>query len=189
MSTVPADPFLEYIGPTLSTEGGYANDPLDAGGETKWGITAARARAAGYTGPMRQMPRQAAIEIYKLFYWRQPGFDVVHAVDAPIGLLLLDLGVNFGQAVAGRFLQRALNVLNLNGTLYPDLVADGACGAMTISALKGFCAARGKEGRRVLLGMIRAQGSVRYVEIAEAKPTQERFEWGWQLARGIGGAA
>ncbi|MGJ3625940.1 glycosyl hydrolase 108 family protein [Sphingomonas sp. MMS24-JH45] len=35
----------------LANEGGYANDPRDAGGETMFGITKAVARADGYTGP------------------------------------------------------------------------------------------------------------------------------------------
>lgn len=182
-----SDAFLNYISPVIDREGGYSNHPADSGGETMWGITVARARAAGYLGPMQAMTKDQAVEIYRLFYWRQPMFDRIHAVDPAIGLQLLDYGINFGQVVAGRHLQRALNVLNNGGTIYPDLTADGVCGAMTLAALRGFIAKRGAEGLKVLLGMIRAQASVRYIEIAEAKPSQEVFEYGWQLNRGLGG--
>ncbi|MGJ3630121.1 glycosyl hydrolase 108 family protein [Sphingomonas sp. MMS24-JH45] len=49
----------------LANEGGVnANDPRDAGGETMFGITKAVARADGYTGPMRDLPRQRAFDIY-----------------------------------------------------------------------------------------------------------------------------
>ena len=39
----------------IAREGGYVNDPRDAGGETNWGITKAVARANGWAGPMRQL--------------------------------------------------------------------------------------------------------------------------------------
>lgn len=184
-----ADPFAVAIGPTLGKEGGYSNHPADNGGETMWGVTIAQARAAGYAGAMRDMPRETAVEIYRLFYWTQPGFDRIHAIDAPLGLLMLDLGINFGQARVGAFLQRALNVLNARGKAWPDIAMDGACGAMTRAALAAFVKQRGEDGRKVILGMVRAMASVRYVEIAEANPTQEDFEYGWQLHRGIGAAA
>ena len=41
----------------------------------------------------------------------------------------------------------------------------------------------GKDGETVLLRMVDAQQSVRYIEIAEAKPTNEDFEFGWQKNR------
>ena len=42
------------------------------------------------------------------------------------------------------------------------------------------------DGRRVLLGMVTAQQSVRYLEIVERNPSQEVFEFGWQLNRALG---
>jgi hypothetical protein len=41
----------------------------------------------------------------------------------------------------------------------------------------------------VLLGMITAQHSARYIEIAEHDPSQETFEFGWQLNRALGAIA
>lgn len=170
----------------IGREGKYSNNPADKGGETMWGITVAVARAFGYAGPMASMPRSTAEQIYTERYWLQPGLDKVAALNEAIAEELLDTGVNMGSAVAGKFLQRALNVLNQDDKLYPNIVVDGGVGRMTLAALSAFLQARGQGGIAVLLSMLNAQQSVRYMEIAEANTAQETFEYGWQLNR-VGG--
>lgn len=164
-------------------EGGYTNNPNDRGGETNWGITEVVARAFGYTGSMKLMPKETAMGIYRERYWLQPQFDQVAMIDPNIAEELLDTGVNMGPAVAGKFLQRALNVLNQDQKLFPNLTIDGGIGKMTLAALKTFLQVRGSDGKTVLLRMLNAQQSVRYMEIAEANTSQEGFEYGWQLNR------
>lgn len=180
--------FLDHMQPILIKEGGdkYTNDPVDRGGETKWGITVARARAAGYTGSMRDMTLAQALSIYELYYWEQPGFGQIDPLCPDLAHLLLDLGINFGPTVPTRFLQRALNVLNAEGTHWPDTAVDGMAGAGTRYALKRFLERRGIRGQQVIVDMVRAQASLRYMEIAESRPDQERFEWGWQAQRAFG---
>jgi lysozyme family protein len=167
----------------IEREGGHSNNPNDRGGETIWGITAAVAQAFGYAGAMAAMPRETASKIYKERFWFQPALDKVNSLSASIAEELLDTGVNMGPATAGKFLQRALNVLDQQGKLYPPLGVDGALGAMTIQALKMYLTARGEDGEKVMLRMLNAQQSVRYIELAEASPSQESFEFGWQLNR------
>jgi lysozyme family protein len=174
--------WLERLRPE---EGGYSADPLDAGGETNFGITIFTARAFGYTGSMKALTWDQAKLIYEARYVVQPQFDLLAAIDAQLAWKLFDIGVNMGQAVGGKFLQRALNILNLNQADYPDLIVDGSCGAMTRAAVKAFYAKRGPEGRKVLLSMVMAQHSVRYIEICEAKPTNERFAYGWEHSRAM----
>ena len=173
----------ELINQLIGKEGKYSNDPTDRGGETCWGITAAVARAYGYTGPMQDMPRETAASIYRARYWVTPGFDKINAVAPSIAEELLDTGVNMGPATAGKFLQRALNTLNNGATLFPDITVDGAIGPMTVGALAQFCKGRGAQGVVTLLNMLNAQQSVRYMELAEADKSQERFEFGWQANR------
>jgi len=166
----------------LANEGGYVNDARDAGGETNWGITSGTARAAGYTGPMRDLPRDRAFEIYRRQYVVAPGFDKIAALSMPIAAELVDTGVNMGPKVPGVFLQRALNALNNGGKDYGDIVADGAVGPATIGALQAFLRKRGAEGERRLLALLNALQGERYVSLAEGRAANEAFMYGW-LAR------
>lgn len=177
------DPFIELVSDVLKTEGGYTNDAADAGGETNYGITAFVARSFGYSGRMADMTRDQAVAIYKSGYWEQPGFDIVWGIDAALSFKLFDIGVNMGQETGVKFLQRALNCLNQQGSDYQDLTIDGNMGNMTLTALKTFIRNRGQEGRRVVRMMVTAQQSVRYIELAESRPVNERFEFGWQSQR------
>lgn len=173
----------KYIEDLLAREGGYVDHPADRGGPTNWGITEAVARAFGYHGRMQDMPRAVAKQIYVERYWLQPRFDQVNEHSASVAEELLDTGVNMGPAVAARFLQRALNVLNQEAKSYPDIAVDGAIGRMTIAALRAYLALRGKDGHVVLLRALNAQQAMRYIEIAEARPSQEAFVHGWLLHR------
>lgn len=176
----------DYINGVIAREGGYTNDPRDAGGETNFGVTLATARAYGYVGAMQDMPRDTAYQIYLQRYWLQPRFDQLAIVDATLADKLLDIGVNMGPATGVQFVQRALNVLNQQAQAFPDIAVDGGLGPMTLTALKAFYAMRGADGARVLLNMVSAQQSVRYIELAEKSPTNEAFEYGWQLNRALG---
>lgn len=167
----------------IAREGGYVDHPADRGGPTNWGITEQVARAYGYKGDMRDLPRETAEAIYLERYWTGPHFDQVARRSPELAEELLDTAVNMGPATAVRFLQRALNVLNRGGSAYPDIAVDGQIGKMTLAALDGLIAKRGADGIRVLLRMLNAQQSVRYIELAEQRPSQEEFQFGWQLHR------
>jgi len=180
-----ADLFLDYMTPIIAKEGGdkYTDDPTDRGGKTKWGVTEATARAAGYGGRMQDLTLEQALAIYRLFFWTQPGFDQIAALSPALGVLMLDLGVNCNPMVPSKHLQRTLNVLNRQGADWPDLAVDGHCGAATRYALRQLKIVRGEEGERVVIALMRAMAGVRYVEIAEADPTQEKYEYGWLRTR------
>ncbi len=167
----------------IAREGGYVDHPADRGGPTNWGITEQVARAFSYHGRMQDMPRSVAKNIYLERYWTQPGFDKVAEVSGQVAEELLDTGVNMGTGVAARFLQRALNVLNQEAKSYPDIAVDGVLGRMTIAAMRAYLGLRGKDGHVVLLRALNAQQAMRYIEIAEARPSQEAFVHGWLLHR------
>jgi lysozyme family protein len=173
----------QLVDELLGREGGYVNDPHDAGGETNFGITLAVARAHGYGGAMRDLPRSTAADIYKRIYWTRPGFDRVAMIAPDIAAELFDTGVNMGPAVAATFLQRALTLLNRGGKDYPDIVPDGRIGDQTISALKAFRAARGLQGMHVLLEALNVQQGCRYLDLAEGRQANETFLFGWLLNR------
>ena len=178
----------ELIDSLIDREGGYVDNPADKGGATCFGITQAVARAQGYCGPMRQLPREEAAAIYKRLYWLRPSFDQIARRSERIAGELFDTGVNMGPAVAVTFLQRALTALNRNGRDYPDLVPDGRIGEQTLSALDAFLAFRGKSrGETVLLRALEALQGERYLRLAERRPANEAFLYGW-LANRIGDA-
>ena len=104
-------------------------------------------------------------------------------MDAAIADELYDTGVNMGPAVASKFLQRWLSALNLQGKLYPDLDADGRIGPRTITALQAYLKHRGADGRTVMLRGLNSSQGARYLELAESRPANEAFLFGWMLNR------
>ena len=176
----------DLIDALIEREGGYVNHPADKGGPTCFGITEPVARAHGYGGAMRVLPRDEATRIYERLYWLRPRFDEVAKRSASLGAELFDTGVNMGPSVATTFLQRALTALNRNGVDYPDLVPDGRIGSQTLVALDAFFARRGKQGgEAVLLRALEALQGERYLRLAERRPANEAFLYGW-LANRIG---
>lgn len=171
------------IDEVIRREGGYSNHPADRGGPTNWGITEQVARAYGFLGDMRTLPRSAAVNIYKTLYWTGPKFDQAADICPAIGEEIFDTGINMGVAAAGTFLQRALNVLNRGAIDYPDVPVDGNVGPMTLAALKGYVAKRGAVGGIVLRDGLNALQGERYIELAENSPGQEAFLYGWLANR------
>lgn len=173
----------KIIDAVLVAERGYVNDEADGGGETNHGITIAVARANGYTGDMRSMPVAVARAIYEKRYVTEPLFDKVAEISPVLGEELVDTGVNMGPAVPAMMLQRWLNGFNDQGSKYQDVFVDGRLGPITITALKAFLAWRGTEGESVMLMALNSTQGVRYLEIAEKNPTQEKFLYGWMRGR------
>lgn len=176
----------EIIAGLIDREGGYCNDKNDLGGATCWGITEKVARENGYKGDMKTMPRSVAEAIYLDRYYISPGFASLESLSPAVAEELTDTGVNMGVETAGRFLQRALNVLNSQGVFYADLKADGKIGAATYAALKAFLAKRGKDGEKVLLKALNCLQGSRYIELCEAREQNESFVYGW-LANRVSG--
>jgi lysozyme family protein len=178
----------ELIEEVIEREGGYVNHPADRGGATNWGITEGVARRSGFTGEMRALPKSDAVAIYKRLYWLAPRFDAVADRAPKLAAEMFDTGINMGTGTAAAFLQRALNALNREGKDYPDLKVDRHIGPATLAALDAFLEKRGRAGESVLLKAVEALQGAHYLNIAEARPSQEAFVYGW-LANRIGGAA
>ncbi|WP_114227177.1 MULTISPECIES: glycoside hydrolase family 108 protein [Sphingomonas] len=172
----------------IEREGGFVDHPADRGGATNFGITEAVARAHGYGGPMALLPREEAEAIYRRLYWTRPRYDQVASRSSRIAAELFDTGANMGPGVATTFLQRALTALNRNGKDYPDLTPDGRVGPVTLGALDRFLAVRGRErGETVLMRALEALQGERYLRLAEKRPANEAFLYGW-LANRLGNA-
>lgn len=112
--------FLECWKQVLRNEGGYSDNPMDSGGKTMWGVTKRVARANGYTGKMRDLPREKAMEIAKKCYWDPFGCDVLPVL---VAFQVLDTAYNGGHPI--QWLQKVVGVLD-----------DGIMGPITLAAVQ-----------------------------------------------------
>lgn len=179
----PEEAFAEAWKRTHAAEGGYSNNPKDPGGETNHGITYRVARANGYYGPMKDLPREIAEAIAEEEYWLRHNFHEVAKLNVPVALELFDTQYNMWEGSAAKFLQRALNALNKEGTLYYDVDVDGRIGIKTLDALEAYLNYRGKPGEVVLLRMLNAQQCCDYIRQANETVGKEEFVYGWVLNR------
>lgn len=101
----------------IGNEGGYSNNPADPGGETMWGITQRVARAYGYTGPMRDLPRDTAKAIAKKLYWDPLRLD---ELDARVAFQIFDANYNGGHPVI--WMQGAAGA-KVDGLIGPGTIA------------------------------------------------------------------
>lgn len=103
----------------LGHEGGYSWHADDPGGETMWGVTYRVARAQGYTGSMRDMPRDFAKVVYRKLYW-----DACRADELPESLRfdVFDAAVNSGPKQAIKWLQRIVGAIE-DGVIGPVTLA------------------------------------------------------------------
>jgi len=169
----------QMIEATIGSEGGYSNNPADAGGETMWGITECIARKHGYTDAMNALPRDEAVAIYRQEFAIDPGFAAVAEINEKIGTELFDTGVNMGPAVPSLWFQEALNALNNGGKLYADIKEDGDIGPGTLAALRSYLRTRGADAERVMLIALNCLQGARYVDLARTRAANETFEFGW----------
>ena len=159
----------------FAVEGGYSNNPADPGGETNHGVTVAVARSHGYDGPMRELPKETAQQIYIGSYVEGPGFHRVVAISPAVGEKLVDAGVNAGTGRSARWFQQALNHLSRGGADFPLVAVDGQIGAQTLAAYRAL---EGKRGRvkacELVIKLLDAQQGTHYMSLN--KPT---FIVGW----------
>lgn len=104
----------------MGREGEYSNNPADTGGETMYGITERVARAAGYIGSMRMLPRVTAKAIAKRNYWDPARCD---EMDPRVAFQVFDTIFNGGAAVKW---------LQMSAGASPD----GVIGPATLAAVK-----------------------------------------------------
>lgn len=181
--------FKEAYKITLGHEGGYSNDPDDVGGETYKGV--ARRYHPNWKGwrmidIYRGSPNfpqvmnsdaelQGHVEdLYKALYWDINLLD--ECSSQMVANEMFDTGVNMGVGRAGKFLQKALNLLNKGGKIYSDVVEDSKVGPNTIRALRSCIDYRGYEYIYKILNIL--QG-MHYINYMTKSPTQEKYAYGW----------
>jgi lysozyme family protein len=90
--------FNRVIPLIISFEGGYANDPNDNGGETKWGIAAKFNPGVD----IKNLTVEQAKDIYFRKYWLP--IAGIETLEPPLQLVAFDTSVNSGPGTANRMI-------------------------------------------------------------------------------------
>lgn len=178
----------QIIDGILQREGStFTDDPNDSGGPTRFGVTQAvlaKWRGTKVTAAdVANLTKIEARSIYVHRYIDAPGYRVILSFAPTIAEEIIDTGVNTGPPRATEMLQRCLNALNRQGRDYPDVRVDGECGPATVVALKAFLAFRKADGATVMLRALNALQGEFYISLAERRPKDEDFLYGWLLNR------
>lgn len=136
---------------------GYVNDPLDAGGETKYGVAA----NANPGVDIARLTWDQALEIYYKKYWIAGG---CHLLPPRVASIHLDGCINHGVIRASKFLQQ------IAGVQQDGMVGPGT--ARAVAAMDEF----------EVCDRLAARREEFYHTIVINKPSQSRFLNGW-LAR------
>jgi len=165
----------------------FTNDPNDSGHATKYGVT--QQNLAEYSGhavtvdDVRNLTLDIARAVHRELKVTRPHFSKLIPLSQKIAAEVIDTAVNAGPSRATMILQRCLNALNRNEKDYRDVVADGNCGPATINALAAFLKLRGTEGEIVLWCALNCLQGEFYISLAERRPKDENFVYGWLLNR------
>ncbi|WP_281544678.1 N-acetylmuramidase [Grimontia sp. SpTr1] len=146
--------FCHAVHFVLEREGGYVDDPLDAGGETKYGIS----KRSYPNLNIAALSIDDAVAIYHRDYWIKTGCPHLPAV---AGFLVFDAAIQHGKRQAIKQLQRAI-----------DVVDDGDAGPKTRAAVE-------RTPPLVLIARYSLQRARFYAKLVARKPKQKRFLNGW----------
>lgn len=119
--------FLAFISQTIAFEtggdksGAYTNDPKDAGGETKWGIS----KKAHPQINIKALTYSQAVDIYKTQYWNDL-YDYI--LSDMVAFKLFDMGILVSPKRAIRMLQTAIKSQGFT------IAIDGNFGVITLTA-------------------------------------------------------
>ncbi len=143
--------FNEAIGRVLKHEGGYVNDPQDAGGETKYGIS----KRAYPDVDIKNLTIEKAKNIYYQNYWLKSYAD---KLPLDVRYIHFDTAINCGLNRAAKILQESIG----------DIAVDGLIGSQTLS--------NAAKTNIYKYGIYRLRF---YNYLVSKKPSQVKFIKGW----------
>jgi lysozyme family protein len=152
--------FLKAFEYLMYHEGGYVNDPKDAGGETKYGISK---RSYPHL-VIKDLTRDQARQIYFIDFWMKCKCENIE--NEEIAAKLFDLAVHTGISQAVKLIQRALRAAGA------QVVEDGIIGSVTLAAIN-------KADPTDLLAALKSEAAGYYRLLVNANPSQQKFIQGW----------
>ena len=147
--------FIDAVQKVFAHEGGYVNDSVDPGGETKYGIS--KRSYPAYN--IKSLTIEQAMQIYYMDYWAKNNYNQIEF--APLAAKVLDIGVNIGACRVNKFLQELLT-----------LTEDGVIGPKTIHAINST------EGQSLLNDLL-SRARKYYEDIIAIHPNLAKFKKGW----------
>ncbi len=151
--------FEEAIRAVLDHEGDYSDNPLDDGGETKFGIS----KSSYPLVDIANLTLEKAKAIYKKDFWK-PYFSKIN--DRELRIKFFDLSVNMGLKMGTRLIQRALR------STYVRVEEDGICGKQTVAAINNADSTD-------LLAALKSEGAGYYRALARIDSKDKIFLEGW----------
>jgi len=167
-------------------EGVYDNDPDDPGGETVYGVArkhwpnlplwARVDRIRGNETNKKIIAKKISEDPFlmkeiQLFY-KKEFWDIFSCdlLPQPLAYEIFEQSVNVGRKQCSLHIQRAVNILNRDGTLWPDVAEDGVFGKGTLAAL----ISASKNDTKYLVGILNVLQGAFYVSLKK-----EKFIRGW----------
>lgn len=154
-----SESFLKAFDRLIIHEGGYVDDVLDKGGESKYGIS----KRTYPDLDIKNLTIEEAKKIYYRDYWLKSRCPEI--CDLNVSCKLFDLCVNMGIYNGVRILQRALRAVGI------IVVEDGKIGPITLRAVN-------RSSDSLVVGM-RSEAAGYYRSIVFHDKTQQRFLVGW----------
>lgn len=164
----------------LKHEGGYVDNPADAGGKTSFGISLRFLLQEGLLGDfdgdgdvdaedIANMTVDDAKAIYKKCWWDKYKYELI--TDQTIATKVFDLSVNMGSSRAHKLLQQALNK-----AFGLKLTVDGVLGPASFKVLNSI----EETEEQHLLTAYCDEAWKFYQALIAAKPSQQVFAKGWK---------
>ncbi len=154
--------FLKAVEHTLEFEGGYVNDPVDPGGETKYGISK---RAFPYLD-IKNLTKAKAIEIYECHYWKGSIAERLDSENESLAMKVFDLGVQMGLTEVRKLLDKVIDRVYIFETV--EILTDIAVSDL-LDDLGEFNA----------LKIIREVSTEHYENRVKENPKMKKYIKGW----------
>jgi len=167
----------------LKYEGGFVNDPDDAGGKTYkgisskfhpdwegWKIIDKLSVVDGYEKLNENEKLNELVEKFYFSLWKACGAELIDAIYPELAVEYFDTAVNMGKKRAVRVLQKSINRVLQKGLIKED----GILGPITLQAV-GVASGINRE-INFIYKHLRAK---EYVEIVQKNPKNLKFLGGW----------
>ncbi len=149
-------------------EGGYVNDPIDPGGETKYGIS----KHSYPHEDIKHLTLKRAAWLYEQDFWNP--LHLTELKSQGLATEVFDTAVNCGVGTSARIVQKVCNHLNGRGRDYP---VDGRLTSETIRWLNFYTAEKSR--RLQIYKLLNGYQLGRYIDIVDHNPKMEKYLKSW----------